>query len=94
MVISSIGSSFGNNLQVHDRSNLSNAEKIVYLQHAIKDRSAKNAIEGLSHSGDNYDKAVECLKSRFDRPRLIHRTHVQMIVDALPLKEGTGKELR
>ena len=81
-------------VSLHDRSNLSNAKKIVYLQHAIKDGSARNTIEGLSHSGNNYDEAVECLKSRFDRPRLIHCTHVQMIVDAPPLKEGTGKELR
>ena len=68
-----------------------NAEKIVYLQHTIKDGSAKNAIEGLSHLGDNYDEAIECLWSRYDRPRLIQRTHVQLIV---ALKEGSGKELR
>ena len=59
------------------------------IQHALKDGSAKNAIEGLSHSGENYDEAVKCLKARYDRPRLIHRTHVQM-----PLREGHGKELR
>ena len=35
-------------ISVHDRASLSNAEKIVYLQHALKDGSAKNAIEGLS----------------------------------------------
>ena len=81
-------------VSVHDRTNLSNAEKIVYLQHALKDGSAKNAIEGLSHSGENYSEAVKCLKARFDRPRLIHRTHVQMIVDSPALREGNGKELR
>ena len=81
-------------MSVHDRTNLSNAEKIVYLQRALKDGSAKNAIEGLSHSGENYDEAVKCLKARYDRPRLIHRTHVQMIVDTPSLKEGHGKELR
>ena len=79
---------------VHNKTILSNAEKTVYLQHAIKDGSAKNAIEGLSHSGDNYEEAIECLKSRYNRPRLIQRTHVQLIVDAPPLKEGNGKELR
>ena len=29
---------------VHSRTSLSNAEKTVYLQHAIKDGSARNAI--------------------------------------------------
>ena len=46
-------------VSVHDRTNLSNAEKIIYLQHALKDGSARKAIEGLSHSGENYDDAVK-----------------------------------
>ncbi len=29
-----------------------------------------------------------------DRPRLIHRTHVQMIIETPSLKDGTGKEIR
>ena len=81
-------------VSVHDRMNLSNAEKIVYLQHALKDGSAMNAIEGLSHSGDNYSEAVKCLKTWYDRPRLIHRAHIQKIVDTPSSKEGNGKELR
>ena len=81
-------------ISVHDRTSLSNAEKLVYLQQAIKSGSAKSAIEGLSRSGDNYDEAIACLKSRYNRPRLIHRAHVQRIMDAQPLKDGSGKELR
>lgn len=76
---------------VHSKTALSNAEKTVYLQHAIRDGSARNAIEGLSHSGDNYEEAVECLKSHYDRPRLIQRTHVQLILDASPIKEGRAE---
>lgn len=79
---------------VHDRTHMSNAEKIVYLQQAVKDGNASSAIEGLAHSGDNYAEAVECLRSRFDKPRLIQRTHVQTIIDAPTLKDGSGKELR
>ena len=82
------------NVAVHNKTSLSDAEKTVYLQNAIKDGAARNAIEGLSHSGDNYEEAVKCLKSRYDRPRLIQRTHVQLIVDAPSMKEGNGKELR
>ena len=37
---------------IHSRSSLSNAEKLVYLQQAIKNGSARSAIEGLSHTGD------------------------------------------
>ena len=53
----STGSSFGS-VSVHDPINLLNAETIVYLQHAIQDGSARNAIEGLARSGDNYDEVV------------------------------------
>ena len=81
-------------VSVHGKTSLSDAEKLVYLQHSLKDGSAKHVIEGLSRTGDCYKEAVECLQSRFDRPRLIHQTHVRMILEASPLTEGTGKELR
>ena len=79
---------------VHSKTNLSSAEKIVYLQQALKDATAKSTIEGLAHSGDNYEEAVRCLKARYDRPRLIQRSHVQAIMDTPSLKNGAGKELR
>ena len=65
----------------------------MYLQHALKDGSAKHAIEGLSRSGEYCAETIKCLKSQYDRPRLIHQTHIQMILEA-PTLEGTGKELR
>ena len=63
-------------ISIHHRTNLSEAEKLVYLQQAFKDGSAKHSIEGLSQSGDCYAEAISCLKSRYDQPRLIHQTHV------------------
>ena len=79
---------------VHKRLHLSNAEKLVYLQYALKDGSAKSIIDGLSQSGEEYEEAVECLVARFDRPRLLHQTHVKMIIDSPSVRDGTGKELR
>ena len=81
-------------VSVHDRKTLSNSEKLVYLQQSLKGGSAKNIIEGLSHTGDHYSEAVKCLQTRFDRPRLIHQTHVRMISEAPALKDGSNKELR
>ena len=46
---------------VHDRKNLSDAEKLVY---AVKKGTARGAIEGLFQSGDHYSEAIGCLKSR------------------------------
>ena len=79
------------NVAVHDRSSLTDSEKLAYLRHALKAGSAKSVIEGLSRSGDQYDEAITCLKARFDRPRLIHQAHVRKIPN---LKDGNGRELR
>ena len=66
----------------------------MYLQHSLKNGSAKKVIKTLSCSGEFYVEAIECLKARYDRPRLIHQTHVRMILEAPPLlKDGTGREL-
>ena len=81
-------------VSVHNRPSLSDSEKLVYLRSALKDGAAKRTIEGLSRSGEYYAEAIECLESRYDRPRLIHQTHVRMILEATPLKDGTGKEVR
>lgn len=65
---------------VHDRTSLSNVEKLVYLQQSLKGGSAKNVIEGLSRTGDNYDEAIQSLTTRYDRPRLIHQAHALVSV--------------
>ena len=76
---------------VHDRTNISDAEKLLYLQQALMDGSAKSVIEELTRSGEYYTEAVDCLKVRFNRPRLIHQAHVKCIVQSTPLKEGSEK---
>ena len=67
-------------MSVHDRTNLSDAEKLVYLQQGVKNGSAKNIIEGLSRSGEHYCEAVDCLMSRYNRPRYIHRASSWMLL--------------
>ena len=79
---------------VHSRRSLSDAEKLVYLQQAIKGGSAQKAIVGLSQTGDQYREAIDCLQARYNRPRLIHRAHVRTIVNVQPLRDGSGRELR
>ena len=81
-------------ISVHSRSDLADPEKLAYLRNAVKGGSAKNVIEGLSRSGQQYIEAIESLKSRFERPRLIHQAHVRKILEAPICKDGSGKELR
>ncbi len=76
---------------VHESTYISNA---VHLRQALKDGSAKTVIEGLSQSGEQYEEAVDCLRARYDRPRLIHQAHVHKILEVPTLKSGNGKELR
>ena len=59
-------------ISVHEHPSLSDTEKFVYPQQALKSGSAKSSTDGLLHSGDNYSEAIACLKARYDRPRLIH----------------------
>ena len=80
-------------VSVHER-NIPDSEKLVYLQSALKDGTAKGIIEGLSRSGEFYSEAIESLQARYDSPRLLHQTHVKMIIDAPPLKDGNGREVR
>ncbi len=81
-------------ISVHGRASLSAAEKLAYLKHALKDGGAKHVVEGLSGTGENYQEAIDCLRMRFDRPRLIHQAHIRSIVEAPALKDGNGRELR
>ena len=81
-------------ISIHDRPQLSESEKLVYLQQAVKNCSATPVIEGLSHTGENYKEAIDCLKSRFNRPQLLYRSHICKIVEAPSLKDGSRKELR
>ena len=38
-------------------------------------------MKGLSRSSEYYSEAIECLKSHYNRPRLIHKAHVRMILE-------------
>ena len=63
-------------VSVHDRSTIPKEEKLMYLQNAIKDKTAKSLIAGLMRLSEHYDEAIKCLQERYNRPRQIHQTHV------------------
>ena len=79
---------------VHSNDFLRDVEKLAYLRDAVKNSPAKNVIEGLSRTAGSYAEAVECLRERYDRPRLIHQAHVRAILEAPSMKSGSGQELR
>ena len=73
---------------VHDRSHLSNAKKLAYFKHSIKEGASSR---GLSKSGDQYDEAIKCLKDQSNRPKLIHEAIIHRIIGIATLKEGNSR---
>ena len=78
---------------IHSKRRLSNSDKFGYLQHVLKNGTARHVFERLSQAGDNYPEAIDCLRERYDWPQLIHRANVQIISNTSPLKTASGKEL-
>ena len=62
---------------IHSKCQLSNADKLMYLRHALKDSMARQVIEGLLQAGDNFPVAIDCHLRHYNWPRLIHRPHVR-----------------
>ena len=80
-------------IAIHDRSDLNSAEKMAYLRQSLADGTAKGIIAGLSHTGNQYDEAVECLTEKYDQPRTIHRAHVKALINPPSMKSGSSREL-
>ena len=79
---------------IHSKTALNDAEKLIYLQDALKDGPARFVIQGLTRTSESYEEAIKCLKERYDRPRLVQEEHIRSIVDAIPVKNGSDRELR
>ena len=72
---------------------LTKPQKRAYLRQALKHGSARNMIESLSRTGEQYDEAIECLENRY-KPRLIHQAHVKEIIEVPNLRDNSAKEIR
>ena len=68
-------------------------EKFIYLQEALKDGLARFVIQGLTWTSESYEEAIKCLKNLYDCPRLIQEEHIRSTVDAVPVKNGSDREL-
>ena len=80
---------------IHSKTALSDTAKLMYLQDALKDGPARFVIQGLTRTSESYEEAIKCLKERVrSRPRLVEEEHIRSIVDAVPMKNRSEKELR
>ena len=85
MEIFSVGETSGNSSLAHWYTI---AQACLTPRNLCKSWKMEGTIEGLSWSVDNYKEVIECLKARYDQPRLILQAHV---LEAAPLKEGPEK---
>ena len=82
---------------IHSNSESSDADKLTYLQDALKNGRARFAIEELTRTSDSYEEAIKCLKERYDCPHYVLEEHIHSIlhvlVDATPVKNDSEKEI-
>ena len=66
---------------IHTNPDLSNVDKFTYLQ-SLVERSAKDAISGLSLTEANYDDAIAILERRFGNKQQIIGKHMEILLNA------------
>ena len=65
---------------VHNNDELSNVDKFNYLR-SLLERTAYEAIAGLTLSSANYGEAIEILKKRFGNKQLIISRHLDTLLN-------------
>ena len=65
---------------VHENENLSPIDKFNYLI-SLLERSAAEAISGLTLTASNYDEAIEILKGRFGNKQQIINRHMEILLN-------------
>ena len=78
---------------IHCKTVLNDTEKLLYLQDALKDGPARFVIQKLTETSESYEEAINCLNELYNWPRLVHEEQIRSILDAVPLKNGSDKEI-
>ncbi|KRY44482.1 hypothetical protein T03_15120, partial [Trichinella britovi] len=78
---------------VHKRRDLDNATKFTYLL-SNTEGTARNAIEGIPLTPENYSQAVDILKKRFGRPRQVIREHLAALWKEPACREMTAQGIQ
>ena len=73
--------------QVGNREEISDADKLIYLRRSIKHQPTQDMLETPREEEDTYSEVVAELKRRFDRPKEVHKTLVQRIIQLAPIRE-------
>ena len=77
---------------IHENDELSNIQKMSYLNGILKDEAAR-AIAGLPMTSDNYIKATELLKERFGQKQVLINAHMEALIN-IPSPTNNTTNLR
>ena len=69
---------------IHLNSSLSDVDKFNYLK-SLLERSAYDAIAGLTLSSANYREAIDILKRRFGNRQMIISRHMDILLNLAPV---------
>ena len=78
---------------IHSKAGLNDTAKLIYLQDALKDGPSRFVIQGMTQTSESYKEAIRCLKECYDQSWLVQEEHIRSIVDAVPVKNSSDKEL-
>ena len=79
---------------IYSKAGLNDTAKLMYLQDVLKDGLARFIFQELIQMSDSYKEAIKCLKQRYYWPRLDQEEYICIIMDAVPIKNGSDNELR
>lgn len=77
----------------YNNKSLSSVQKFHYLRDALKGE-AKQVIDSLEISNENYKTALHLLKARFDNKKLIKKAHIASLFNMAVLTKKSYIELR
>ena len=69
---------------IHENEDLANVDKMKYLRGYL-DEPARSVIAGVPIADANYKTAVDLLKKRYARPRMLEHAHITRLVNIQPV---------
>lgn len=78
---------------IHDNRDLTDVEKFSYLR-SLMERSAHDAIAGLTLSSANYHEAIDLLRKRFGNKQQIISKHMELLLKVDAVLDQNLKSLR
>ena len=71
---------------VHNNSELSNPDKLVYLRQSMEDPALKELLCCEMNDPGFYTSMLAVLRKRFDQPRKLHSVYCRTLADLQPVK--------